>query len=38
MKLRHLAIAMTAALGMAASCDTVQHCDSSIPYDIQDGK
>ena len=38
MKLRHLAIAMTAALGMAASCDTVQHCDSSIPYDIQGGK
>lgn len=38
MKFRNIAFALTAALAVTVSCDSVQHCDSSIPYDIQDGK
>ena len=37
-RLSYLALALTAAFAAATSCDSVQHCDSSIPYDIQNGK
>ena len=37
-RLGYIALALTAAFAAATSCDSVQHCDSSIPYDIQNGK
>lgn len=37
-KLCYLTFALAAAMAMAASCDSVQHCDSSIPYDIENGR
>ena len=33
-----LALVMTAALTMSVSCDSVQHCDSSLPYEIHNGR
>ena len=32
------ALAVTVSMLMTASCDSVRHCDSSVPYDIQNGR
>ena len=31
-------LALAVSMMMTASCDSVKHCDSSVPYDIQNGR